>query len=155
MWVGCVSLSGDEEALAWYAQNQLPVFAWSSQARGFFSGRYTLEMTDELAAQLPRFNELPLPERDRLNVFRTYFSDTNWERYRRAEELARQKGCTLQQITLAWVLHQPLNLYALIGPATVAEMDNSLGALDVQLSDDELTWLNLQKGATPIAATAT
>jgi aryl-alcohol dehydrogenase-like predicted oxidoreductase len=155
MWVGCVSLSGDEEALAWYAQNQLPVFAWSSQARGFFSGRYTPEMTDELAAQLPRFNELPLPERDRLNVFRTYFSDTNWERYRRAEELARQKGCTLQQITLAWVLHQPLNLYALIGPATVAEMDNSLGALDVQLSDDELAWLNLQKEATPIAATAT
>ena len=78
----------------------------------------------------------------------------NWERYRRAEELAKQKGCTLQQITLAWVLHQPLNLYALIGPATVDELDNSIGALDVQLSNDELAWLNLQKEATPIAATA-
>lgn len=155
MWVGCVSLSGDEEALAWYAQTQLPVFAWSSQARGFFSGRYAPEMTDELAAQLPRFDELTVPERDRLNVFRTYFSAANWERYRRAQELAQQKGCTLQQITLAWVLHQPLNLYALIGPATVDELDNSLGALDVQLSDDELAWLNLQKEAAPIAAPAT
>ena len=50
------------------------------------------------------------------------------------------------------MLHQPLNLYALIGPATVDELDNSLGALDVQLSDDELAWLNLQKE--PIKALA-
>ena len=154
MWVGCVSLSGDEEALAWYEQNQMPVFAWSSQARGFFSGRYTPEMASDLAAKLPHFDEQPMPERDRLNVFRTYFSDANWERYRRADELAKKKGCTLQQITLAWVLHQPLNLYALIGPATVDEMDNSLGALDIQLSNDELAWLNLQKEATPVVATA-
>jgi len=154
MWVGCVSLSGDEEALAWYERNQMPVFAWSSQARGFFSGRYAPEMAGNLAAKLPHFDNQPLPERDRLNVFRTYFSDANWERYRRADELAKKKGCTLQQITLAWVLHQPLNLYALIGPATIDEMDNSLGALDVQLSNDELAWLNLQKEATPIVATA-
>jgi aryl-alcohol dehydrogenase-like predicted oxidoreductase len=154
MWTGCVSLSGDEEALAWYEQNQMPVFAWSSQARGFFSGRYKPEMADEYRAKQPHFAELPLPERDQLNVFRTYYSDANWERYRRADELAKQKGCTLQQITLAWVLHQPLNLYALIGPATVDEMDNSVGALDVQLSNDELAWLDLQKEATPIAVTA-
>lgn len=145
MWVGCVSLSGDEDALAWYEKNQLPVFAWSSQARGFFSGRYAPDMADELAAKLPDFDEQPPPERDRLNVFRTYFSEANWERYRRAEELAKEKGCTLQQITLAWVLAQPLNLFALIGPATTSELDNSLGALDVTLSEEELAWLNLQK----------
>lgn len=154
MWVGCVSLSGDREALDWYAQNQMPVFAWSSQARGFFSGRYTPEQAGELAAKLPRFEDQPPPERDRLNVYRTYFSEANWERYRRAEELAKQKGCTLQQITLAWVLHQPLNVYALIGPATVDELDNSLGALDVTLTEDEVAWLNLQKEAAPILATS-
>jgi 1-deoxyxylulose-5-phosphate synthase len=152
MWTGCVSLSGDEEALAWYEKTQLPVFAWSSQARGFFSGRYTPEMAGELAEKSAQFDELPLPEKDRLNVIRTYFSEANWERYRRAESLAREKGCTLQQITLAWVLHQPLNLYALIGPATVSELDNSLGALDITLSEEELAWLNLQKE--PIRALA-
>jgi aryl-alcohol dehydrogenase-like predicted oxidoreductase len=152
MWVGCVSLSGDEEAMAWYVRTQLPVFAWSSQARGFFSGRYTPEMAGELKAKQPMFAELPLPERDQLNVFRTYFSDANWERYRRAESLAQEKGATLQQITLAWVLHQPVNLYALIGPATVSELDNSLGALDITLSEEELAWLNLQKE--PIKALA-
>jgi len=39
MWVGCVSIAGDAEAQAWYQQTRLPVFAWSAQARGFFSGR--------------------------------------------------------------------------------------------------------------------
>ena len=152
MWVGCVSLSGDEEALAWYEKTQLPVFAWSSQARGFFSGRYTPEMAGELAEKSAHFDELPPVDKDRLNVIRTYFSEANWERYRRAESLAKEKGCTLQQITLAWVLHQPLNLYALIGPATVSELDNSIGALEITLSEEELAWLNLQKE--PIRALA-
>ncbi|MBV9325699.1 MAG: aldo/keto reductase [Chloroflexi bacterium] len=129
MWVGCVSLSGDPEAMTWYARSQMPVFAWSSQARGFFSGRYAPGMVGETT--------------DQNNVIRTYFSAANWERFRRAEELASRKGCTLQQITLAWVLHQPLNVYALIGPASVAELDNSLGALAIELTADEVAWLNL------------
>ena len=137
MWEGCISLSGDADALEWYAATQMPVLAWSSQARGFFSGRYTPGMTGETA------NEQ--------NVVRTYFSDANWERYKRAEDLARKKDCTLQQITLAWVLHQPLNIYALIGPETVSELDNSLGALDVELDADELAWLNLESAPTPEA----
>ena len=50
------------------------------------------------------------------------------------------------------MLHQPINLYALIGPATVSELDNSLGALEITLSEEELSWLNLQKE--PIKALA-
>jgi 1-deoxyxylulose-5-phosphate synthase len=139
MWVGCVSLSCDAEALAWYGRNQMPVFAWSSQARGFFSGRYAPGMIGGTP--------------DQQNVIRTYFSDANWERYRRAQELAEGKRCTLQQITLAWVLHQPLNVYALIGPASVAELDNSLGAVDVELTADEVAWLNLEPAPTlPVRA---
>lgn len=137
MWVGCVSLSGDAEALDWYGRSQMPVFAWSAQARGFFSGRYAPRM----APQTP----------DQENVVRTYFSDANWERYRRADELAKSKGCSLQQITLAWVLHQPLNVYALIGPASVAELNNSLGALEVELTHEELAWLNLEATPLPVA----
>ncbi len=109
-------------------------------------------MAGELAANAGRVDELPPVDRDRMNVFRTYFSEANWERYRRAESLAKEKGCTLQQITLAWVLHQPINLFALIGPSTTSELDNSLGALDVTLSEEELAWLNLQKE--PIKALA-
>jgi aryl-alcohol dehydrogenase-like predicted oxidoreductase len=131
MWYGCVSIAGDTEAQDWYRQSGLPVFAWSSQARGFFSGRYRPELTEGATD-------------DARNVIRTYYSEANWERYRRADELAEMKGCTLRQVVLAWVLHHPLEVYALIGPATVAELDDCLGALDVELSPEEVAWLNLE-----------
>jgi aryl-alcohol dehydrogenase-like predicted oxidoreductase len=131
MWAGCVSVAGDPEAQAWYAETKMPLFAWSSQARGFFSGRYSPQKTVGDTT-------------DEQNVIRTYYSDANWERYRRADELAKEKGCTRQQVVLAWVLHQPLDIYALVGPATVGELADSLGALNVSLAPDELAWLNLE-----------
>jgi 1-deoxyxylulose-5-phosphate synthase len=134
MWYGCVSIAGDAEAQAWYEQTRMPIFAWSSQARGFFSGRYHPELTEG-------------DTDDARNVIRTYYSDANWERYRRADELAEMKGCTLRQVALAWVLHQPLEVFALIGPATVAELDDCLGALEVELTPDEVAWLNLERSA--------
>ncbi len=132
MWVGCVSIAGDSEAQAWYARTKMPIFAWSSQARGFFSGRYAPDKTEGQTT-------------DEQNVIRTYYSDANWERYRRAEELAKKKGVTRQQVVLAWVLHQPLDVYALFGPATVSELNDSLGALNVSLTPDEVAWLNLER----------
>jgi 1-deoxyxylulose-5-phosphate synthase len=132
MWFGCVSIAGDAEAQAWYQRSGMPVFAWSAQARGFFSGRYRPELTQGETD-------------DARNVIRTYYSEANWERYRRAEELARSKGCTLRQVALAWVLHQSFEVFALIGPASVAELDDCLGAVDVNLSPDEVAWLNLER----------
>jgi aryl-alcohol dehydrogenase-like predicted oxidoreductase len=132
MWVGCVSIAGDPEAQAWYSRTGMPVFAWSSQARGFFSGRYAPEITQS-------------DQTDAQNVIRTYYSDANWERYRRAEELAKEKGCTRQQVVLAWTQYQrPLDVYALFGPANAAELADCLGALTVELTPDEVGWLNLQ-----------
>jgi aryl-alcohol dehydrogenase-like predicted oxidoreductase len=138
MWVGCISIAGDPQGLAWYRESGMPVFAWSSQARGFFSGRYRPEQTDGATT-------------DARNVIRTYYSAANWERYRRADELAELKGCTLRQVALAWVLHQPLEVYALIGPATTSELDDCLGALDVQLTPVEVAWLNLERSEVSVA----
>lgn len=138
MWVGCVTIASDPEAQEWYRRTNMPIFAWSSQARGFFSGRYAPDATEGATT-------------DAQNVIRTYYSDANWERFRRADELAREKGCTRQQAVLAWVLHQPLNLFPLIGPATVSELDDCLGALDVRLTPDEVAWLNLERERAPLA----
>lgn len=138
MWVGCVSIAGDAEAQAWYQQTRMPVFAWSAQARGFFSGRFRPDLTQGATT-------------DAQNVIRTYYSEANWERYRRADELAETKGCTRRQVALAWVLHHPLNVFALIGPATVSELDDCLGALEVTLTPAEAAWLNLEPVLSPLS----
>jgi aryl-alcohol dehydrogenase-like predicted oxidoreductase len=127
MWPGCLSVANDAAALAWYRQRRFPLLAWSSQASGFFSGRFRpKEVTDE-------------------NVARVYDRPDNWERLRRARQLAAERGCTPTQVALAWVLHQPIPTFALIGPRTPPELDDCLGALDVALSPAEVAWLNLEE----------
>jgi aryl-alcohol dehydrogenase-like predicted oxidoreductase len=45
------------------------------------------------------------------------------------------------QIALAYVLDQPLNIFALVGCAKRAEFAANLAALDIQLSTGEMLWL--------------
>ena len=61
--------------------------------------------------------------------------------YRLTEELstlADQKGCTPSQIALAWVLAQPGVVSPIIGPRTIAHLEDNLGALDLSLTLEEI-----------------
>lgn len=128
MWDRCLSAS-DPESLAWYARTQMPLLAWSSQATGFFTGRYRPE--DRTKPELA-------------NIVRTWFNDDNFRRLARVQELARRKNVTPAQIALAYVLCQPLPVFALIGPQTIGELLESLPALGVALTAAERSWLNLE-----------
>jgi aryl-alcohol dehydrogenase-like predicted oxidoreductase len=75
---------------------------------------------------------------------RVWFNEANFRRLERAQELAARKGVTATQIALAYVLCQPINMYALMGPRTIEETRTSLMALDVKLTPEELRYLNLE-----------
>jgi aryl-alcohol dehydrogenase-like predicted oxidoreductase len=128
MWSDCLT-AADLPTRHWYEQHNLALFAWSSQASGFFTGRF--KPGDEATA-------------DR-EVVRTWFNQANFRRLERAKEMAARKGVTATQIALAYVLSQPLNIFALIGPRTIEEMRSSLMALDVTLTPAELLYLNLEQ----------
>ncbi|HUW57635.1 MAG TPA: aldo/keto reductase, partial [Planctomycetota bacterium] len=59
-------------------------------------------------------------------------------------ELADEKGLTIPQVALAWVMNQPLNIFALVGCATGEEFKVNVAALDLKLSPAECAWLDLQ-----------
>jgi aryl-alcohol dehydrogenase-like predicted oxidoreductase len=122
-WSGCVST--DEQALRWHEAKQFPLLSWSSQARGFFSGRFTPE------------------NRDNADLVRVFYSDENWTRLRRAEQLAQEKGVSAIQIALAYVLSQPFPACALIGPRSEAEMRSCRDGAELVLTPQELAWLDL------------
>ena len=52
--------------------------------------------------------------------------------------MAEAKGCTVAQLALAWVLQQPGVTSPIIGPRTMAQFEDNLGAVDVSFTDDEL-----------------
>jgi aryl-alcohol dehydrogenase-like predicted oxidoreductase len=122
-WAGCISV--DKNYADWHKDSQLPLLSWSSQAGGFFTGRFSPDQREDAEA------------------VRVYYSEANWERLRRARELAKQKGVDANHIALAFVLHQPFPSCALIGPNLVEELNSSAEALSVELTTDEVNWLDL------------
>ncbi len=54
------------------------------------------------------------------------------------DPLAEEKGCTLSQLSLAWCACQPGVTSPIIGPRTVDQLEDNLGALEVDLSQDDL-----------------
>lgn len=127
MLPGTVTLCGDVAAVEWYTETQLPVLAWSSQARGFFSGRYAQDVHDDA------------------EVERTYYHQDNWRRLERATHLAVSRGCTPSQVALAWLLNGPMDVFAVIGCTQVPHLEESLGALTLRFTPEESAWLNLER----------
>ncbi len=117
-WPG--TMAATDDVRAWHERTQMPLFAWSAQARGFFAGH------------------------DSESALRVYDNPDNRERRRRASEVAERVGGTANQVALAWVLAQPYPVYAVIGPRTVEQLREAIGALDVSLTGDEVRWLDLR-----------
>ncbi len=122
IWPGCVTSSTDEWK-EWLSARQIPNFAWSSQGRGFFTDR---------AGRDKHHDE---------EIVRCWYSDRNFERRDRAIEMAGKRGCSPIHIALAYVIAQPFPVIPLIGPRTVGELEDSLSALDIVLTEHEVRWL--------------
>ncbi len=130
IWRGCVS-AGDPASRQWLAEQGMALFAWSSQARGFF--------TDRAGPDLREDEEL----------VRCWYSPANFERRARAQKLAAEKGVHAINIALAWVLGQRFPAFSLIGPRSIAETASSMRGLTVRLSAEEMAWLDLAEQGSP------
>ncbi len=127
VWGGCIHVH-DEESLAWLEKNQMTLLPWSSQARGFF---------------IP---ERAHPDkREDPSLVNSWYSDNNFKRQKRAIELAGKYGVEPINISLAWVLCQPFPVHALIGPRCLAETRSSMRSLDIQLTPQEMAYLDLKR----------
>lgn len=122
IWAGCVAAS-DDEWKEWLKSRQIPNFAWSSQGRGFFTERAGRDKHDDE------------------EIVRVWYSDRNFVRRDRAIELAQKLGRHPIHIALAYVIAQPFPVIPLIGPRTIAELEDSLSALDIALTDEQVKWL--------------
>lgn len=131
---GCVTISGDANlaARAWYAKNQMPVIAYSSLGRGFFSGK--LRSTDE------RHPEKVL---DAFAV-KGYVSPENFARLSRCETLAAEKGASVPQIAMAWIYAQAVNTFAVVSSSKAARMQQNADALSIHLTKEEAAYLDLK-----------
>jgi aryl-alcohol dehydrogenase-like predicted oxidoreductase len=103
---------------------------YSPLGRGFLTG--TLRTVDALdAADFRRVN--PRFQGDNL--------EANIAIVELIDALAATKGCTSAQIALAWVTAQGTDIAPIPGTKRRTYLEDNVGALDIEFSDDELTQL--------------
>jgi aryl-alcohol dehydrogenase-like predicted oxidoreductase/predicted dehydrogenase len=124
-WAGCVHVT-DRASKAWLAERRPTLLPWSSQARGFFTGRARPD------------------DRSDAELVRCYYSDDNFERLRRAEQLGAELGVPATAVALAYVLAQEFPTFALFGPRSIAEARSSMVGLTVELTPEQVGWLDLR-----------
>ncbi|MBQ1503959.1 MAG: aldo/keto reductase [Oscillospiraceae bacterium] len=125
---GCVTLTGRENADArrWYTENQMPVVAYSSLARGFFSGKFRAYDQDGAKQVLDSFAQ------------KGFLYDENMERLRIAEEIAARDGCTVSQVALRYLFASPMNTFAVVSTTNPDRLADNAACTLAPLGETDL-----------------
>jgi L-glyceraldehyde 3-phosphate reductase len=102
------------------------VIVFSPLAQGLLTDRYLDGIPDDSRLRVGEFVTEEMVQ-------------STLERVRALNAIARRRGQSLAQMALAWTLRDPRVTSALVGASSVAQLDNSLDALEsLAFSDDEL-----------------
>ena len=115
------------------------VIPWSPLARGFLAGNRTRDRQGETA-------------RSRSDSFAhsMYYQDSDFDTVDRVVKLAAQRGVSPAQIALAWILHKPGITSPIIGATKMHHLDEAVAAVDLQLSTEEMAFLESDYQPHPI-----
>jgi aryl-alcohol dehydrogenase-like predicted oxidoreductase len=97
------------------------VIPYSPLAGGFLTGKYRRDQTDTGSQR---------------NVAR-YFNDRNWDLLDLMEKIGKPHNKTISQIALGWLLSQQIVTCPIIGPRTLEQLQDNLGAVGLRLSPEE------------------
>ncbi len=114
-WKGCVSISDDEPAQAWYREAGIPILAWSPLAAGFL--------------------------REPTRNARVYGSPANLLRRARLLDLAAQLGLAPTEIALRYLQSLDLNVHPVVGSTNTLRMRQNARACEQALDPSEVEWL--------------
>lgn len=127
----------ENDVLPWCMENDVGVLAYSPLAHGLLTGAIdedTMFADDDWRSQSPLFAGDALRQ--------------NVKVVHELTEVAEQIGCTLGQLAIAWVLSHPAVHVAIVGSRSPGHIEEAVGALDVELGERELQWIEtIMQGA--------
>ncbi len=101
---------------------------WSPLAGGFLTGKYS---RGENSPEDSRYGLEPR------RLGRNHFTDEAFDVLEMVEELAKEKDCTPGQLALAWCKDRPAVTSPIIGPRTMGQLEDNLGATEVFFSEQD------------------
>ena len=112
----------------------LALIPWSPLAGGMLTGKYR---RGEAPPQESRFERHP-EQAERRQIF----SDQAFDVVDVVRAIADEKGCTPSQLALAWNMAQPGITSPIVGPRTLNQLEDNLGAMSVQVTAEDCARLD-------------
>lgn len=100
---------------------------WSPLARGFLAGnRRKEDWGDTTRSKSDTFGHS------------MYFREEDFAVVERAGEVAKERGATVPQIALAWLMNKPHISAPIIGATKMDHLEQAIAAVEIKLTDDEV-----------------
>ena len=107
----------------------LAVIPWSPLAGGLLSGKYGRDAPPPPDSRYADLETNPTQ--------RQHWTEPALDAIEKLRPLAAGRGCSLSQLALAWCLDRPGVTSPIVGPRTIAQLEDNLTALDLELTDQE------------------
>lgn len=120
----------EHELLPLCREEGLGVLPWSPLSGGFLSGKYTRENAKPDGARRSGFDFPPIDEA------------RGFDAVDALDRIAKQKGVSVAQVALAWLLSQPGVTSIIIGANKMSQLEDNLKAAELQLTADEVEQLS-------------
>lgn len=104
----------------------LAILPWSPLAMGILAGRY---------AETENYPEDSRARRWDSSAVKARITQRGLEVGRTVSAMAQERGCTASQLSLLWIKDQPGVTAPIIGPRTLAHLEDALGILDKTFAD--------------------
>ncbi|HEY9525926.1 MAG TPA: aldo/keto reductase [Anaerolineales bacterium] len=104
----------------------LAIIPWSPLAMGMLAGRYT---------QTEQYPEGSRAQRWNNDVIRGRVTQRGLDVGQAVSQMAQERGLTASQLSLLWIKDQPGITAPIIGPRTLAHLEDALGILDNTLDE--------------------
>jgi aryl-alcohol dehydrogenase-like predicted oxidoreductase len=115
----------------------LGLLPWSPLGGGWLTGKYR---RDQLPTGATRLGEDP--ERGVEAYGRRGPQERTWEVLAAVEAIAGGRGCSMAQVALSWLRDRPTVTSVILGCRTLQQLDDNLGAADVDLTREEIATLD-------------
>ena len=124
-----VERTAELELLPFCRAAGLGVLPWGPLGAGFLSGRYSRD-------DMPEGRVTAAPD-DLEEASHRRAVERNFRVVDAAREVAEAHGATVPQVAIAWMLGVEGITAPIVGPRTAEHLEDLLGAVDLELSDDE------------------
>jgi aryl-alcohol dehydrogenase-like predicted oxidoreductase len=139
-----VERSIEVEILPFCRAAGLGVIPWGPLGAGFLTGKYRRGERPPEGSRIADADETLEEAYDRRAVER------NFAVVDAAGAIAEERGATIAQVALAWLLGTPGVTAPIVGPRTFAQLEDVLGADGLELSADERARLEAPAGPPPM-----